>query len=165
MKLVTTSKIAKVSRGTDNTGIPVISLSKRTYRRTLMIITVGIGKFKLHFKPIQKNSDCKNKKFFLNEWKPSFINYLNGDAKRSKNKRMAPNKFQNLYKGIQSMLQFMDSSNLHHNQQFWLTGLGVAQILLKTYKLDSVILTFFQCSSQNNNTIGTQALVTNLEFS
>ena len=132
------SKITKVSRCTNNAGIPVIILSKRSYGRALMIITAAINKFKFdfHFSPIKRSGDYKNKYFSFSYWSSTFINSLDRYSKRGQNKSMAPNKFQNLYKDIQSMLQFMNSSKLHNNQQFCLTRRTLAQILLKIYKLD-----------------------------
>lgn len=151
------SKITKVSRCTNNTGIPVIILSKRSYGRALIIITVGINKFKFdfHFSPIKQMSykQCNN---YVSPISSRKTNNMKHHPNYSQSQHTTPNKFQSLYKGIPSMLQFMDSSNLHHNQQFQLTGSGIAQILLKIYKLDGVIPTFSHYSSQNNNTIITQ---------
>lgn len=157
MRLLTTPKIAKISRCTNNAGIPVIILSKRSYGRALMIITAAINKFKFdfHFSPIKQMSykQCNN---YVSPISSRKTNNMKHHPNYNQRQCMAPNKLQSLYKAIPSMLQFMNSSNLHSNQQFCLTKRALAQILLKTYKLDGVIPTFSQYSSQNNNTIGTQ---------
>ena len=122
MKLVTMSKIAKVSRCTNNAGIPVISLRKRSYRRALLISIVSIKMFKFdfHFCYIKPNSNNKFYEKFLpiNCWIHQECN--NQHSKDYKSKNMPPNKLQSLYQPTPSTLQFMNGGNLHHQQQFYL---------------------------------------------
>ncbi len=157
MRLVIMSKVAKVSRCTNNTGIPVIRLSKRSYRRALMIMTIGIREFKfnLHFKPIERSGYYKNKSFSFKYRCFSYVNSLNSDCKRCQHKRMTPNKFDDFLRSVQSMLKFVNGGYLHDNQQFCLIKYRIAQILLKINQLNGVIARFFQYSNQNNHTIGT----------
>jgi len=112
--------------------------------------------FELHFKPVKKQGDYQNKGCALKVGDVSFAHYLNGNTECTQNQQMTPNKFDYFLQSIQSKLQFMNSSNLHDNQQFFLIEYRITQILLKIHKLNGVNPCFSQYSSQNNNTIGSQ---------
>jgi len=168
MRLIVTSSAAQVveiisrrachswicgpSRGTKTTRIHVFACRfKHLFASNVAIAT---GRFKLRFKPVQKNSTNAEVKGI---YPRDFSNCKCSDNHTDHNNRqpMTPRKFDYFLRSIQSILQFVNRINLHDNQQFYLIKFRIAQILLKIYKLYGAIPGFFQYSSQNNNTIGT----------
>jgi hypothetical protein len=116
-------------------------------------ITATSGKLNFMFYKVQKSSGCKNNNFFFNYWGMAFKNDINQHPDHSQNKRMTPNKLQYFQRSIKSVLQFVNSSNLHGFQQFSLIKYRIAQVSLKICKLLGVILRFFRYVVQKNNTI------------
>ena len=135
MKLITMPKIAKICCGSNNAGVPVISLSKRSVGRALIIVSTR--KFPFHFKPVKKGSHCKNKNFSFNKRCVSFVKNINEYGKHNQRQRMTPNKPQHFHRCIQSTLQFINCSDLHAVQQFSLIKYRIPQIPLKIGKFSS----------------------------
>ena len=152
MRLVTMPNLTKISRCTNNARIPIICLGKRSDWRIAMII-VAVRNFPFHFKPVKKYRATIEIKTVYPGNSPDHNYCINHYSKKSQRQSMTPNKLQNFHHSVQSMLQFMNSSNLHRSQQFYLIKYRVAQILLKMCKFTGVNLSAFKYIGQNHNTI------------
>ena len=150
-----------ICRGTWVIGIPCRSYLCRTTpfgrfkHLFLSKIVIATGRFKLRFKPIQKNStNAEVKGVYPRDFSNSKCS--NNHANHNQCQRMTVNKLDYFLRSIQSMLKFLNGIYLHGNQQFYLIRITIVQILLKIHKLKGAIPGFSQYSSQNNNTIWTK---------
>ena len=131
MKLVTTAKIAKISRSTNNMGIPVISLSIRSYGRTGMITFASIDlPFYLHFSKINqlRYRQCNQ---YIYPISASAVSNTKHHPKHNQRQRMTPKKPNDFQNTIKDFLEFMNSSNLHRIFLFFLHTLSVSTKFLK----------------------------------
>ena len=103
---------------------------KHLFHSRVVIATVCIGKLNFHFKPVAKNSANEEVEGI---YPRDFSNYncSNNHANHSQRQSMTPRKLQDLHRGVQSMLKFVNGRYLHDNQQFCLIKYRIAQILLK----------------------------------
>lgn len=146
--------ICSPSRRTKTTGIHVFT-GRFNHMFVGMVIS-ATRKLNFCFKPVEQKCYCKYKKYTFKYWLLPLINSLNSCNKSRQKQQTTPNKLNYFLRSIQSTLQFMNSSNLHDNQQFCLIKYRVTQILLKIHKLTGAIPCFSQYSSHNNNTIEIQ---------
>ena len=144
-------KIAEICWGSNNTRIPIISLSKRSYWSAAM--TIAVRNFPFHFKPVNKGSYCKH--HTCSTYKRSFTiaNTTNHQSNYNQRQSITPNKFQHFQQNIQYILNFVNCCHVFKN--FFRIRYIIAQILLKTHEFRRTKHRFFKYIGQNNNTIRT----------
>jgi hypothetical protein len=132
MKLVTTAKIAKISRSTNNMGIPVISLSIRSYGRTGLVTFASIDlPFYLHFSKINqlRYRQCNQ---YIYPISGSAVSNTKHHPKQNQRQRMTPNKLKDFQSAIKGILEFMNGRNLHLIFVFFLHTFIVPTKFLKS---------------------------------
>ena len=90
------------------------------------------GRFKLHFKPVNKCGNCKNKRCASNNRHFTMANTVSYHSQNNQYKCMTPNKLKDFQSTIKGFLEFMNGRNLHRLFVFFLHTFIVPTKFLKS---------------------------------